>query len=186
MEYKQRKNIRLKEYDYSTNGAYFVTICTKCKRHILSTIRVGGAHTPSANVSPHSGRRPCRRILDAPYIELTEKGEIVREQFEIMNHLYEDINVKHYVIMPNHIHFIIEIKKSGGTSGRPSPTRSNSALSKYVGTFKRFTDKKCGDDIWQRSYYDHIIRNEADFIEKQNYIINNPAKWLEDEYFNEG
>ena len=168
MEYKQRKNIRLKEYDYSTNGAYFVTICTKCKRHILSTIRVGGG------------------ILDAPYIELTEKGEIVREQFEIMNHLYEDINVKHYVIMPNHIHFIIEIKKSGGTSGRPSPTRSNSALSKYVGTFKRFTDKKCGDDIWQRSYYDHIIRNEADFIEKQNYIINNPAKWLEDEYFNEG
>ena len=90
MEYKQRKNIRLKEYDYSTNGAYFVTICTKCKRHILSTIRVGGG------------------ILDAPYIELTEKGEIVREQFEIMNHLYEDINVKHYVIMPNHIHMIIE------------------------------------------------------------------------------
>ena len=86
----ERKQIRLKEYDYSTNGAYFVTVCTKDKRHILSKIGVGGG------------------IPDAPYIELMEKGEIVREQFEIMNHLYEDINVKHYVIMPNHIHMIIE------------------------------------------------------------------------------
>ena len=86
----ERKQIRLKEYDYSTNGAYFVTVCTKDKRHILSKIGVGGG------------------IPDAPYIELTEKGEIVREQFEIMNHLYEDINVKHYVIRPNHIHMIIE------------------------------------------------------------------------------
>ena len=162
-----------------------MTVCTKDRKNILSTIRVGGAHTPSANVSPHSGRRPCRRILDAPYIELTEKGEIVREQFEIMNHLYEDINVKHYVIMPNHIHFIIEIAKSGGTSGRPSPTRSNSAVSKYVGTFKRFTDKKCGVELWQRSYYDHIIRSEADYMEKQKYILANPGKWVEDEYYSQ-
>ncbi len=165
MELLKRKEIRLKEYDYSTNGAYFVTVCTKGRKQILSTICVGGG------------------ILDAPYIELTEKGEIVREQFEIMNHLYEDINVKHYVIMPNHIHFIIEISKSGGTSGRPSPTRSNSAVSKYVGTFKRFTDKKCSVELWQRSYYDHIIRSEADFLEKQNYILSNPVKWVEDEYY---
>ena len=165
MELLKRKEIRLKEYDYSTNGAYFVTVCTKGRKQILSTICVGGG------------------ILDAPYIELTEKGEIVREQFEIMNHLYEDINVKHYVIMPNHIHFIIEIAKSGGTSGRPSPTRSNSAVSKYVGTLKRFTDKKCSVELWQRSYYDHIIRSEADFLEKQNYILSNPAKWVEDEYY---
>ena len=168
MEYKQRKETRLKEYDYSANGAYFVTVCTKDRKHILSTIHVGGG------------------ALDAPYIELTEKGEIVREQFEKMNHLYEDINVKHYVIMPNHIHFIIEIAKSGGTSGRPSPTRSNSIVSKYVGTFKRFTNKISGIELWQRSYYDHIIRNEADYLEKSDYIINNPAKWAEDEYFTEG
>ena len=105
MYFSKRKEIRLKEYDYSANGAYFVTVCTKDRKNILSTIRVGGG------------------VLDAPYIELTGKGEIVREQFEIMNHLYEDINVKHYVIMPNHIHFIIEIAKSGGMSGRPSPTQ---------------------------------------------------------------
>ena len=73
------------------------------RKHILSTVRVGGG------------------ILDAPYIELTEKGEIVKEQFEIMNHLYEDINVKHYVIMPNHIHMIIEevLKIRAGMETRP-------------------------------------------------------------------
>ena len=167
MDLPERKQIRLKEYDYSTDGAYFVTVCTKDKKHILSKIGVGGG------------------IPDAPYIELTEKGEIVREQFEIMNHLYEDINVNHYVIMPNHIHFIIEIKKCDGTSGRPSPTRSNSAVSKYVGTFKRFTNRKCGIELWQRSYYDHIIRNESDLIEKQKYILSNPYKWVEDEYYSQ-
>ncbi len=165
MELPKRKEIRLKEYDYSTNGGYFVTICTKDKRHLLSTIRVGDG------------------LLDIPYAELTAYGQIVEQQFEIMNELYSDIKVKHYVIMPNHIHFIVEIVKHDGTSGRPSPTRSNSLISKYVGTFKRFTNKKRNFDIWQRSYYDHIIRNEADYLEKQKYIENNSARWAEDEYF---
>ena len=165
MDLPKRKQIRLKEYDYSTDGAYFVTVCTKDKRHILSKICVGGG------------------IPDAPYIELTEKGEIVREQFEIMNHLYEDINVNHYVIMPNHIHFIIEI--SNGRSETPAPTRANAIVPKYISTFKRFTNKKCGIELWQRSYYDHIIRNESDLIEKQNYILSNPYKWIEDEYYSQ-
>ena len=165
MDLPKRKQIRLKEYDYSTDGAYFVTVCTKDKKHILSKIGVGGG------------------IPDAPYIELTKKGEIVREQFEIMNHLYENINVNHYVIMPNHIHFIIEI--SNGRSGTPAPTRANAIVPKYISTFKRFTNKKCGIELWQRSYYDHIIRNESDLIEKQTYILSNPYKWVEDEYYSQ-
>lgn len=161
----KRKNIRLKVYDYSQNGAYFVTVCTKERRNILSTVRVGGG------------------ILDAPYVELTEFGEIVEHQFEIMNGLYDFINVKHYIIMPNHIHFIIEVVEKTGTSGRPSPTRSNSIVSNYVGTFKRFTNRKSGTELWQRSFYDHIIRNDADYLEKANYILTNPHKWYDDEYY---
>ena len=87
----KRKEIRLKEYDYSSDGGYFVTICTKSKKHLLITIRVGDG------------------LLDVPHIELTDEGRIVVEQFEIMNVLYEDIKVNHYLIMTNHIHLIVII-----------------------------------------------------------------------------
>ena len=73
MDLPKRKPLRLKEYDYSQNGAYFVTVCTQERRNILSTVRVGGG------------------ILDAPYIQLTEIGQIVEQQFEIMNQLYDYI-----------------------------------------------------------------------------------------------
>ena len=157
--------MRLKDWDYNSDGMYFITICTVGKKHILSKIRVGGG------------------VLDAPFIELTEYGRVIDEQVKIMNDIYENINVGHYVIMPNHIHMIIEIKNAGGTSGRPSPTRENSLISQYISTFKRFTNKKCGIDLWQRSYYDHIIRNETDYMEKVEYILTNPAKWRDDEYY---
>ena len=73
-----------------------------------------------------------------------------------------------------------------GRSGAPAPTPANARVPRYVSTLKRFVNKECKCDIWQRSYYDHIIRNEADYLEKSDYIINNPAKWAEDEYFTEG
>lgn len=184
MYFPKRKEIRLKEYDYSANGAYFVTVCTKDRKNILSTIRVGGAHTPSANVSPHSGRRPCRRTLDAPIVKLTEIGKSIENNIIKMNVLYENIKVKDYVIMPNHIHLIITVKENG-RSGAPAPTRANARIPRYVSTLKRFVNKECKCDIWQRSYYDHIIRNEADYMEKQKYILANPGKWVEDEYYSQ-
>ena len=122
-------------------------------------------------------------VLDAPVVELTKYGHIVDEQIKTMNEIYKNINVQHYVIMPNHIHLIIEIDNADGTSGRPSPTRSNSLISQYISTLKRFTNKNCGADLWQRSYYDHIIRNEADYMEKAEYILTNPDRWAEDEYY---
>ncbi len=120
-------------------------------------------------------------LPDVPYAKLTVYGQVVKHQFETMNGLYENIKVNHYVIMPNHIHFIIEIKN--GRSRTPAPTRANAIIPKYVSTFKRFTNKNSGIELWQRSYYDHIIRNEADYIEKLNYILTNPAKWTDDKYY---
>ena len=167
MEYKQRKETRLKEYDYSANGAYFVTVCTKDRKHILSTIHVGGG------------------ALDAPIVELSQIGKSVENNIIKMNGLYENIKVSDYSIMPNHIHLIIIVNENG-RSGAPAPTPANARIPRYVSTLKRFVNKECECDIWQRSYYDHIIRNEADYFEKRNYILNNPAKWLEDEYYTEG
>ncbi len=86
-----------------------------------------------------------------------------------MNSVYDDVNVYPYVIMPNHIHFIIEID---GSSGTPTPT--NSRIPFLVSTFKRMTNKKAGFKIWQRGYNDHIIRNDEDYLRAVEYIINNP------------
>ena len=84
--------------------------------------------------------------------------------------------------MPDHIHMIIVV--SNGQSGRPVPTNNqkidntNSTVSKFVGTFKRFCNKEYGENIWQPRYYDHVIRNEQDFKEAWEYIENNSMKWL--------
>ncbi len=102
-----------------------------------------------------------------------------------MNEIYKDVCIKKYVIMPNHVHFIVLITddKSGGASGAPLPT--NSKIASYVGTLKRFCNKKIGNKVWQRSYYDHIIRNEDDYVMHLQYIEENPKKWLmgKDKYY---
>ncbi len=163
MELPKRKPVRAKDYDYSQAGAYFVTICTKNKRHILGNI-VGGD------------------VLGAPKIKLSDYGKIVDNQIKTMNTIYENISVDTYVVMPNHIHLIITIDKSdNGTSRTPSPT--SSTLPQFVSTFKRFVNRQIGYNIFQRSYHDHIIRNEKDYTEIYTYIENNPAKWAEDRYY---
>ena len=140
-----------------------MTVCTKGKEHILSTIHVGGG------------------ALDAPIVKLSTYGKIVENEIIRMNDIYKDIKITDYVIMPNHIHFIL--MADSGRSGAPAPTQANAAVPRYISTLKRFVNKKCGIDIWQRSYYDHIIRDEQDYVEKRNYILTNPAKWADDEYY---
>ena len=165
MEHKPRKNIRLKEHDYNSAGSYFITFCVQNKKKILSHIHVGALH-------------------EAPEIELTQYGKAVKDVIETVEKRF-GVTVDRYIIMPNHIHLIIIVNENG-RSGAPAPTPANARVPRYVSTLKRFVNKECKCDIWQRSYYDHIIRNEADYLEKSDYIINNPAKWVEDEYFTEG
>ena len=81
--------------------------------------------------------------------------------------------------MPDHIHLIVTV--NSGQSGTPAPTRDinkNSEISKFVSTLKRFCNKEYGENIWQRSYYDHIIRDQNDYNEVWEYIENNPKKWI--------
>lgn len=164
MDMKNRKPTRLKDYNYSENGAYFITICTKDMQRILSTVVGDGAP-------------------DVPLLTLSEYGKTVEDEIIKMNGIYDNLNVSAYVIMPNHIHFLIVINNAQGTSGAPSPT--NSVVAKYVSTLKRMTNKKCGVDLWQRSYYDHIIRDDEDYVMHLQYIDENPKKWLlgKDEYY---
>ena len=158
MELPQRKPNRLTEYDYSQNGAYFVTICTQDRRKILSHIVGGGA-------------------LDAPTVNLTEVGKIAHKYILSSNRI-PGITIDKFVIMPDHIHLLVQVDESAsiGTSRMPSPT--NAAIPHFVSTFKRFCHKEIGEPIFQRSYYDHVIRNQKDYDEIWQYIENNPRKWI--------
>ena len=168
-----RKANRLKEFDYSKNGAYFVTVCVKDMKCILSTICVDD----NKNVGDGA--------LDVPRVVLSDFGTAVENEIQKMNEIYDNINVNSYVIMPNHVHLLIVISNThtNGTSRAPSPT--NSIIARYVSTLKRMTNKQCNADIWQRSYYDHIIRDDEDYIYHLQYIDENPRKWLigKDEYY---
>ena len=163
MEYPKRKSTRLKDYDYSSEGAYFITICTHNKQKILCDIVGGGA-------------------LDAPKIKLSTIGGIV-EKYILSSNNIPEISVEKYVIMPNHIHLILLVKNNIGTSKAPSPT--NNIISHSISTLKRFVIRDVGENIFQRSFHDHIIRGENDYLKIWNYIDTNPQKWEEDCFYTE-
>ena len=150
MEYIKRKEIRLKEYDYSENGAYFITICTKNRKSILSKIESVG---------------------DDAHIVPSDYGQVVEKYLQTIN------GIEKYVIMPNHIHMIIRIDK--GPMWASAPTQSIPTL---VRSFKVLVTKELGQSIFQRSYYDHVIRGEWDYRDVWDYIETNPLRWQEDEY----
>ena len=155
----QRRRTRLQNYDYSLPGAYFVTVCTQQRREILSKIVGDGAP-------------------DVPKIELTETGRRV-EKILLDSEKIPGVRIDRYVLMPDHLHVIIFLDPSvcaekRGTSGAPSPT--NEMLSRVISAFKRFCTKELGDNPFQRSFYDHIIRDRADYDEHIRYILENPMR----------
>lgn len=137
-----RRPVRLGEYDYSQNGCYLVTVCTKDHQ----------AFFRNAN----------------NFDELSAHGECVRMAIQSIPAHYQNVTVDEYVIMPNHIHLILTIL-NGENKGK--------SISTIIGQMKRWVSKQVGFPIWQKSYYEHIIRNEADYLETRQYILNNPLKW---------
>ncbi|MBR5252850.1 MAG: transposase [Clostridia bacterium] len=153
----KRKKNRLDGYDYGSSGAYFITICSKDRKNILSTVVGDGAH-------------------DVPKIVLTTIGEVI-EKYILSTNRIEDVYVDKYIIMPNHIHMIVFIKPQddSGTSRAPSPT--NEIVPHVVSTLKRLCNKEIGHNIFQRSYFDHIIRDKEDYNTRVKYIHENPMRW---------
>ncbi len=199
----ERKRTRLKYYDYSRGGAYFLTICTKDRKPILSEIIVGdGAHDVPKNVGfdrsdisssvgdgAHDGNPKTRTArfgnpYDVPYIKLTAIGKIV-EKYILSTNKIKDVSVDQYIIMPDHIHMILRVEKpdeiyyitkENGTSKAPSPT--NDIIPHVVSTFKRFCNAEIGENIFERSYADHIIRDGDDYQKHLCYMRDNPIRWV--------
>jgi len=160
----QRKRTRLPEYNYNTAGYYFVTVCTRNKRCILGSV-VG------------------RGILDAPQVRLSESGKLVEAALSYLDEHMERIHINKYVIMPNHIHLILEVQDRTGNATSAASRPANTMVPSFMSSLKRFTNRQAGQAIWQAGYYDHIIRNEADYLRIWKYIDDNPTKWTQDKYY---
>lgn len=175
---KNRQSIRLKNYDYSQNGLYFVTICTQNRENMFGDI-VGANHD-----SP------------VPKMVLNEFGKIVENVWESLPK-HHPVELDTFQIMPNHVHFVIQIvtELQSGRS-RPTPTDKSTfkpTLGFIVGMLKTESTKQINQysvgarrdapqqhKIWQRNYYEHIIRTENDLNEIREYIKTNPQIWDRD------
>lgn len=150
----KRKTIRVEDYDYASPGAYFITICTLNRDNLFW--------------------RGCRGDLRSPAnLSLSDIGKIVDNELQKLSSVYSAVKVDKYCIMPDHVHLIISI--SADECGRPqvAPT-----ISRIIQQFKGSVSKQAGRAIWQKSFYDHGIRNRRDYDEIWEYINNNPLKYM--------
>ena len=159
MELPKRKPNRLTEYDYSIPNAYFITVCTENRKNLFWT-DVGA-------------------IIDRPKnVPLTNLGMIVRQSIHDISIHYPAITVDHAVIMPNHIHLLLQINTDHDGRSMIAPT-----ISTVVRLMKGAVSKQAGFSLWQKGFYDHIIRNDNDYRDIWNYIEGNPSKWAEDKLY---
>jgi REP element-mobilizing transposase RayT len=167
-----RRSIRLKGFDYSHAGAYFVTLCTQKRECLFGEIANG-------------------KVALSPY------GQIVKEEWVRTAEIRKELIMDLFVVMPNHLHGIVFIHNNAyrpvGAHGR-APLRDNGSqrkprsLGAFIAGFKSVVTKrinvmrkKPAVPVWQRNYYEHIIRNENELIRTSEYILNHPARWAEDE-----
>lgn len=182
-----RRSIRIKDYDYSQEGLYFITICTFNHKSLFG-------------------------YIDSGEMVLDEFGRIVHNEWLKTGEMRRNITLHEFVIMPNHMHGIIEINdstrrgtmlraqihcvtKNEGTLQRAPTTEqfgkpTSNTIPTIVRGFKSSVTKQInnirktpGYPVWQRSYYEHIIRNEKSYNQISEYIRHNPKKWLDDKYY---
>jgi REP element-mobilizing transposase RayT len=166
----KRRSIRLQDYDYSWPGWYYVTVCVKDAQCLFGEIR-------------------------RDEVVLNSLGDLVRQTWDDLPNHY-NIELDAFVVMPNHIHGVVILGDQRTVGAiHESPLRENVViqrrrmlLAKVIGRFKMVSAKRINEQrgmsgvaVWQRNYYEHIIRNEADLFRIRTYIRNNPLQWAIDE-----
>lgn len=174
-----RQSIRLKGYDYSRSGLYFVTICCQDKAHLFGHVENG------------------KMVLNDP-------GRMVVKWYDELTSKYPDKKCHVMVVMPNHVHFILENARGDAYAGAPDDDAEmyygpenhqfNSPLGNAVGWFKTMTTneyirgvkssgwKRFNRRVWQRNYYERIIWTDRAYQRISQYIIDNPKKWDSDRF----
>lgn len=144
----KRKPIRILAYDYSSSGAYFITVCVHDRKPILWNV----------------GAATCRP-------NLSKIGSVVEKAILQIPIHYPMISVDKYCIMPDHIHMILSIRTDDDGRQIAAPT-----MSTVIGHMKRWVSMQIGHSIWQKSFYDHVIRTQQSYDKIWEYIENNPIK----------
>ena len=157
-----RINPRWKGYDYTKFGAYFITFCTHGRKKILSEVEF----------SEKDGVD-----FDA-VLTLTDLGRILEERLKRLETSFPGLKLGEYAIMPNHVHFIL-FRFDGDQKVN---------ISRIVGSVKSYVSKRYGlqpgEKLFQRSFFDRVIRSEQELAEITRYIIDNPKQWALDKYNN--
>jgi REP element-mobilizing transposase RayT len=166
-----RRSIRLKGYDYSQEGLYFITIC--CQNRI------------------------CRfGKIENDKMILNDAGNIAQQCWLNIPQHFPHAELHEYVVMPNHIHGIIALtetvavdecrgKKFFAPTNQPRPHGTSRTIGSMIRGFKIGVTKQLGVSIWQRNYYEHIIRHEQSYRNVSDYIIHNPEAWQNDKFYSE-
>ena len=163
MELPKRKNLRLKDYDYSQSNAYFITICTYDRINLFSKVY-------KDSVGAHLCVRP--------------QGEMILKWLYELENKYPYVKIDYNIIMPDHIHFILFILngETGAHIGAPLHEMikwfKTQTTNEYIRGVKNGIYKPFNKHIWQRDYFEHIIRNEQDLFETRRYIEENPLRWV--------
>jgi putative transposase len=172
---------RLLNYDYGSNGLYFITICTKEKIHYFGEIveTRDGASFPIINGYAPSTTQETRNHAS---IQMTEMGAIANEYWQSIPEHYPFVILDEFVVMPNHIHSIIAINKKEEKEWQPNAfgiqSRNLGAIIRgFKSSVKRYANERNIEFYWQARYHDHIIQNEKTLFAVRNYIMANPANW---------
>ena len=166
-----RRRMRLEGYDYSTPGAYFVTACTQDRRPLFG------------------------RVIDGR-MAANPLGTVVEDCWDELPDHYDSLALDAFILMPNHVHGVILLQDEPNNASvgaglqpaipRPAASRRH-GLPEIVRAFKTFSARKInrmrastGASVWQRGFYDHVIRDEDELDRVRTYILDNPRKWSED------
>lgn len=171
-----RHSIRLKDYDYAQSGAYFVTICTHNRECLLGEIVAGD-------------------------MRVNDIGHIVSNSWQWLAQQHPDVGLDTWVVMPNHLHGIVVMGlgtdgvggadgRTGGSRTAPTEPTQRKPFGRLIGAFKTVSTKSINrlrgtsaGPFWQRNYYERIIRDETELHRVREYIVNNPARWAEDDNY---
>ena len=167
-EKHHRRSIRIPGYDYSQNGCYYVTICVQNREWMFGDVMDGK-------------------------MKLNEYGKIVAENWTEIRYHFDHIELDKYIIMPNHMHSVIIINDENRKGEITSPLqeiKNYPTLGQIIAYFKYQSSKHInqlrnspGSKLWQRNYYEHVIRDDKDLYRIRQYIINNPLSWAGDTYY---
>ena len=168
-----RRSIRWQDYDYTGNGAYFITICTHAKNYLFGDITDG-------------------------VMRLNEWGQIAKDCWTAIPEHFPTTSLDAFVVMPNHVHGIIIINTDADQAAKPGPSSQPrqfakpipQSLSTIIGAFKSAATKRINllgentlSPIWQRNYHEHVIRDHERYEFIRAYIDTNPQRWAEDSLY---